>query len=111
MDFTANAGLLHVAQLLYQLEVMLLHSSLSGAEVSHRPCLASCSNCHCNPYLPRKQSTDLTSLVLQLWTSWLCTHTGINSCGRPGVATVVTGPQWWKISVAIRLCDSMGLGV
>lgn len=35
MDFTANAGLLHVAQLLYQLEVMLLQSSLNTTKVSH----------------------------------------------------------------------------
>lgn len=34
MDFTANAGLLQVAQLLYQLEVMLLQSSLSPTKVS-----------------------------------------------------------------------------
>lgn len=35
MDFTANAGLLQVAQLLYQVEVMLLQSSLSNTKVSH----------------------------------------------------------------------------
>lgn len=34
MDFTANAGLLQVAQLLYQLEVMLLQSRLSTTKVS-----------------------------------------------------------------------------
>ena len=35
MDFTTNAGLLQVAQLLYQLEAMLLQSSPSATKVSH----------------------------------------------------------------------------
>ena len=35
MELTANSGLLQVAQLLYQLEVMLLQSSLSTTKVSH----------------------------------------------------------------------------
>lgn len=46
MDFSANAGLLHAAQLLFQLEVLLLHSGLSDTEVSHTPWSSFCGNYH-----------------------------------------------------------------
>jgi len=40
LDFTSNPALVHVACLLYQLEVLLLHSTTSSKKVRHSSTLS-----------------------------------------------------------------------
>lgn len=77
MDFTANAGLLQVAQLLYQLEVMLLQSSLSNTKVSHTYSLADRSVAQITVRVghtyPHNGQLHTQSVTTQSPTTWLVT--------------------------------------